>query len=348
MNIAESQQVPFDTATLSDWLAAQGLGDGPLEDVRLLSGGTQNILVRFSCGGHDLVLRRPPLHLRAESNDAMRREVRVLGALANTGVPHPHLVAACEDENILGAVFYVMTAVDGVNITADLQEAHRDPAAQQEMGLAMMDALAALGRVDYQAFGLGNFGRPEGYLDRQVERWSKQIASYNQLDGWPGANALPHLDHLQRWLHDNRPAQSPPGILHGDFHIANLMFARHSPQVAAIIDWELATIGDPLVDLGWVLATWPGDDGEPMAPIFSVRPWLGFPTGEQLVERYRQGSDRDLSAINWYAALAGYKLGAILEGTYARACAGKAERGLGDRMHAATLALFERAARFAS
>ncbi len=348
MNIAEARQIPLDLDALTDWMTIRGLSDGPIEDLEILSGGTQNILVRFSATGRKLVLRRPPLHLRADSNDAMRREVRVLGGLADSEVPHPRLVAACEDENVLGAVFYIMTEVDGVNISTDLQDAHRDASAQYRMGLAMVDALAALGRVDYRAAGLGDFGKPNGYLERQVARWHKQIAGYSQLEGWPGASSLPHLDRIQSWLESNRPPPSRPGILHGDFHIANVMFDRAAPQVAAIIDWELATIGDPLIDLGWMLATWPDEDSEPMSPIFSVRPWLGFPEPRELVERYREGSTRDVSAINWYAALACYKLGAILEGTYARACAGMADKALGDRMHAATLALFERAARLTS
>jgi len=219
------------------------------------------------------------------------------------------------------------------------------PEAQHHMGLAMVDALAALGRVDHKTAGLSDFGKPDTYLERQVARWRKQVESYSQFAGWPGPGTLPHLPVIQDWLERNRPRQSAPGILHGDFHIANVMFAHDAPRVAAIIDWELATVGDPLADLGWLLATWPGEDGEPMAPIFTVTPWAGFPTAQALVERYRQGSTRDLSAINWYVTLACYKLGVILEGTYARSCVGKAEKDLGNRMHHATVGLFERAAR---
>jgi aminoglycoside phosphotransferase (APT) family kinase protein len=343
--IAEAAPLPVDEHALLGWLDAKGVGSGPIEGQRLLSGGTQNVLLRFSRGGEHYVLRRPPLHLRQDSNEAMRREARVLAALADSDVPHPRLIAACDDETVLGASFYVMAEVNGVNITTRMNEAHRLTAAQYAMGLAMADALAALGRIDFRAAGLDGFGKPDSYLERQVARWRKQVQSYAQFEAWPGPAQLPHLDAIEAWLDRNRPAQSAPGILHGDFHIANVMFAPDAPRLAAVIDWELATIGDPLLDLGWLLATWPGSDGEPMAPIFSVAPWHGFPAQDELIERYRQGSTRDLSAIDWYVVLACYKLGILLEGTYARSCGGKAEAGLGARMHQATLALLERAAR---
>lgn len=344
-DIVKDVPLPVDEAALLGWLDANGIGSGPIESPRLLSGGTQNILLRFSRSGRNYVLRRPPFHLRRESNDAMRREARVLAALTDSDVPHPRLIAACNDEGVLGVCFYIMAEIEGVNITTGLREAHLPPEAQHTMGLTMVDGLAALGRIDYRAAGLADFGKPDGYLERQVERWRKQIQSYGQHEGWPGASKLPHLAAIEDWLDRNRPEQSAPGILHGDFHIANVMFAPDAPRLSAIIDWELATIGDPLLDLGWMIATWPTPEDEPMAPIFSVRPWQGFPTADELVDRYRQGSERELSAIDWYVVLACYKLGSILEGTYARSCAGKAEVGLGERMHQATLALFERAAR---
>lgn len=344
-DVTSTNLLPIDEGALLDWLDVNHIGTGPLEAPRLLAGGTQNILLRFERAGRSYVLRRPPLHLRKESNETMRREARLLAALASSDVPHPRLIAACEDETILGASFYLMAEVNGCNISAGLADAHRSPEARHQMGLAMVDGLAALGEVDYLAVGLDDFGRPDGYLERQVSRWIRQVQSYEQFDGWPGAHNLPQLPDIQDWLERNRPAQSAAGILHGDFHIANVMFASDAPALAAIIDWELATIGDPLIDLGWMLATWPTPDDEPMKTIFSVQPWDGFPTQDELVLRYRERSTRDLSAIDWYVVLACFKLGIILEGTYARSCAGKAEAALGERMHMATLALFDRAAR---
>jgi aminoglycoside phosphotransferase (APT) family kinase protein len=331
-----------DCSVLAAWMDGQGLPGGPLEGVELLGGGTQNILVRFRRGGRQYVLRRPPRHLRPRSNEVLRREARVLAALDGTGVPAPQLIAACPDERVMGgAVFYLMTAVDGFNATTTLPEPFAsDPAMRHEMGLAAATALATLGAVDHVGVGLADFGRPEGFLERQVGRWMSELESYNSLEGYPGPD-IPGLDGVASWLEANRPVSWRPGIMHGDYHLANLMYAHDEPRVAAIVDWEMCTIGDPLVDLGWLLATWPGeDDGELSGPLGAAG---GLPSTEELVARYMEGSDRDLSAIAWYTVLACYKLGIVLEGTHARAFAGKAPKDVGDLLHSITLGLFERA-----
>jgi aminoglycoside phosphotransferase (APT) family kinase protein len=321
---------------------AQGLPPGPIEAIERLAGGTQNILLRFTRGGRSYVLRRPPPHLRANSNETMRREARVLGALAGTGVPHPLLIAACPAEDVIGAAFYLMEPIDGFNPTAGLPPLHAgDPAIRHRMGLALVDGITALSAVDHRAVGLAGFGRPEGYLERQVARWRAQLDSYSELPGYPGPD-IPGVERVARWLDAHRPARFDPGILHGDYHLGNVMYRRDGPELAAIVDWELSTIGDPLLDLGWLLATWPGESG-PSGGSIGVQPWRGFPTADELVARYRERSTRDTQAIAWYGVLACYKLGIILEGTHARACAGRAPRETGDALHATTLALFERA-----
>jgi len=334
-----------DLARLAEWMDGQGLGRGPLQQVERLAGGTQNVLLRFARDGRRYVLRRPPPHLRANSNETMRREARVLAALADTAVPHPRLVAACPAEDVLGASFYLMEPIDGFNPTTGLPPLHAgDPTVRRAMGFALVDAIAELGAVDHRAVGLGDFGRPEGYLERQVARWRAQLASYSELPGYPGPE-IPGVEHVATWLEANRPAHFAPGILHGDFHLANVMFAHDGPRLIAIVDWELSTIGDPLLDLGWLLATWPEKDA-PLDAVIGVRPWEGFPSGEELVARYGERSTRDTGAIGWYAVLACFKLGIILEGTHARACAGKAAKETGDLLHATTLGLFERAQRW--
>lgn len=334
---------PIDIESLAGWMTGKGLGTGPIESVRALAGGTQNIILRFTRDGRDYVLRRPPAHLRANSAETMRREARVLKALAGSDVPHPALIADCPDDEPLGAPFYLMEPVDGFNPLGTLPEPHASSAAiQHGMGMALVDGIAALGRVDYRAVGLEGFGKPDNFLERQVDRWRTQLAGYADLAGWPGADALPAVAAIGAWLERHRPAASRPGIMHGDYHLANVMFRHDGPALAAIVDWELATIGDPLLDLGWVLATWPEGDRESTV---SVEPWIGFPSAAELVDRYRIGSDRDLSAIGWYHVLACYKLGILLEGTYARACAGKAPRDVGDRLHGRAVTLFERADR---
>ena len=331
-----------DLDRLAEWMDGQGLAGGDIEQVERLGGGTQNILLRFVRGGRAYVLRRPPEHLRENSNETMRREARVLAALADTEVPHPRFIAGCGETDVLGAAFYLMEPIEGFNPTSGLPDLHAsDPAVRRTMGLELVDAIAKLGRVDYRAVGLDGFGRVEGYLERQVARWRSQLESYSQLAGYPGPS-IPGVERVATWLDDHRPATFQPGVIHGDYHLANVMYCHDGPELAAIVDWELSTIGDPLLDLGWLLATWP-EERTPSVATVMVVPWEGFPSSDELVSRYREQSDRDLSSIAWYAVLACYKLGIILEGTHARAFAGKADRATGDMLHAATVGLFERA-----
>jgi aminoglycoside phosphotransferase (APT) family kinase protein len=197
----------------------------------------------------------------------------------------------------------------------------------------MADAIAVLGELDPQAIGLQDFGRTEGFLERQVGRWRSQLESYAQLTGWPGPQVLPGVAEVADWLEAHRPPQGPPGILHGDFHLANVMFRHDSGELAAVVDWELSTLGDPLLDLGSLLAGWPEADGGPNA--LRVEPWEGFPTAAELLARYAQRSSRDVSHVRWFTVMACYKTAVILEGTHARACAGLAPKLSGERLHAA-------------
>jgi aminoglycoside phosphotransferase (APT) family kinase protein len=333
-----------DLAVVSDWMDARGFPPGPVGDAELLGGGTQNILIRFRKGDEVFVLRRPPVHLRKASNDAIRREARVLAALEGTPVPAPRVLAACPDETVLGgAVFYIMSYVDGVNPSVSLPAYAEDKDNRFAMGLSAVDALATLGAVDHVAVGLGDVGRPEGFLERQVGRWLSELDTYGDLEGYPGPD-IPNLAVVSAWLEANRPAAFRPGIMHGDYHLANLLYAKDEPRVAAIVDWEMCTIGDPLVDLGWLMATWPSGDRVDTGGALGAKGNL--PTTSELVERYAQQSERDLSAITWYAVLACFKLGIVLEGTYARACAGLAGKAVGDRLHAMCRALFDRAGQF--
>lgn len=332
-----------DPARLAPWMDSQGLGRGAIEDVSVLSGGTQNLLLLLRKGGVSYVLRRPSLHPRANADETMRREARVLGALADTDVRHPKLIAACADPAVIGAAFYLMAPVDGVNISMGLPALHAsDASLRRRMGFEMVDAIVALGAVDYLAVGLADFGKTDGFLERQVPRWRRQLESYHACAGWPGPRGLPEVDAVGQWLEAHRPATFTPGIQHGDFHLANVMFRHDGPQLAAMIDWELATIGDPLLDLGWLLATWPLPDGSRHGQK-AIVPWDGFPRAEELVERYSAGSPRDTSQVNWYAVLACYKLGILLEGSHARACAGEAPEAIGQRLHKAAAALLQQA-----
>ncbi len=332
-----------DLDKIAAWMSDRGLGEGPLEDVTTVTGGTQNILLKFERSGRPYVLRRGPHHLRPVSNKVMLRETKVLAALAETDVPHPRLIAVCDDISVLGdAVFYLMEPIDGFNAGEGLPALHAThPSVQFQMGISMADALSRLGAVDYLAVGLADFGKPDGFLERQVPRWLAELESYSALPNYPGPD-LGDVDNVVRWLDEHRPADWSPGIMHGDYHVANVMFSHTGPDVVAIVDWEMCTIGDPLLDLGWMLATWhrPGHNSVFGHPMMDVD---GLATPAELVNCYAQNTTRDLSGIDWYTVLACFKLGIIIEGTSARAAAGLAPKDVGDQLHTATLRLFERA-----
>jgi aminoglycoside phosphotransferase (APT) family kinase protein len=336
-----------DPAAIAEWMdsygGARALGDGPLENVTEIGGGTQNILLRFERSGRTYVLRRGPRHLRPISNKVILRETRVLAALAGSDVPHPHLIAVCDDPEVLGdAVFYLMEPIDGFNAGAELPPLHAgDAAVRHRMGLSMAEALSRLGAVDHVAVGLADFGKPDGFLERQVPRWLSDLESYRGFDNYPGPD-IPGIDAVATWLDAHRPSDWTPGIMHGDYHVANVMFSRTGPEVVAIVDWEMCTIGDPLLDLGWMLATWryPDQDGVLGSALMEAD---GVPTPDELIEQYARNTTRDLTHINWYTVLACFKLGIILEGTLARAYAGLAPKDVGEHLHSATLRLFERA-----
>jgi len=330
-----------DLERVASWMDERGLGSGPITDVELIAGGTQNVLLRFRRGDREFVLRRPPQHKRANSDETMRREARVLAALAGTDVPHPALIAAEPGLDVIGAAFYLMEPVDGFNATLGLPEPHAsDVAMQRDMGLSMADAIAALARIDVKARGLWDLGKPEGWAERQVPRWRNQLESYNELPGYPGPD-IPRLDDVAAWLEAHRPDDIRMGLIHGDFHFANVLISRTEGKVAAIVDWELATIGDPLLDLGHLLSSWPRPDGEAITPVGQAP---GIPTQDEIIARYGEQVDRDLSSLTWFRVLACYRLGIILEGSHARAFAGLTPVEIGDRLHRHTLMLFAQAA----
>jgi aminoglycoside phosphotransferase (APT) family kinase protein len=324
-------------------MSGEGLGDGPIENVSDIVGGTQNIMVRFSRSGREYVFRRGPRHLRPVSNSVILRETRVLRALAGTDVPHPALITVCEDTAVLGdAVFYLMEPIDGFNAGAGLPALHAgDSGIRQQMGLSMAEAAARLGALDYDAAGLADFGKPDGFLERQVPRWLSELDSYKKFDNYPGPD-IGDVDLVAEWLRKNQPTHFSPGIMHGDYHAANVMFSPTGPEVVAIVDWEMCTIGDPLLDLGWMLATWYRPGHEPVLPNEFMAAG-GLATPAELIQQYARNTTRDLSNIDWYTVLASFKLGIILEGTYARAAAGQAPKEIGDVLHTATVRLFERA-----
>ena len=332
-----------DLDALRGWMDREGLGRGDIEDATPLTGGTQNVLLRFVRDGRPYVLRRSPKSPRGDGNATNRREARALAALAGGDVPHPRLIAACASEDVIGAAFYLMEPIDGFNATVALPALHASHAAiRRRMGFALVDGALSLSRVDHVKVGLADFGKADGFLERQVPRWRALLDSYHDYKEWPGPASIPGIDIVADWLTRHRPKHFTPGILHGDYHLSNVMFRNDSAELAAIVDWELCTIGDPLLDMGWIMATWPDIDGRTTSEI-GITPWDGFPRIEELMAHYAANSSRDCAQLQWYGVLGCYKLGLILEGTYARACAGQAAIATGERLHKSCIKLFRRA-----
>ncbi|NOG71593.1 phosphotransferase family protein [Roseicella sp. DB1501] len=335
---------PVDLAALARWMDAAGLEAGPVTVLERLPGGTQNLMLRLRRGGREFVLRQSPPSPVLDGNRTMRREARLLAALAGTDVPHPRLVALCDDPALLGGVFYLMEVVRGFNATTGLPPLHAgDPAVRHAMSLALVDGIASLAAVDPVAVGLGDFGRLEGFLARQAGRWRSQLEGYRQYMGWPGPQALPEVEAVGAWLDAHLPAAFRPGLMHGDYHIGNVMFAPDGPALAAIVDWELATLGDPLLDLGRLLAQWP-EGGAPPPGGYRIAPHDGLPDMPEMIAHYAARTGRDLAPLRWHAVLASYKLGILLEGSHARAFAGKAPRETGETLHQTAIECLQRAA----
>ena len=328
---------------LQDWIAANDLpGSGPVDSAVPILGGSQNALFMLTRGAERLVLRRPPKHLRPNNNETMRREARVLGALAGSDVPHAAIYGACDDESVIGATFYIMAPLDGFSPSGALPEAYASNADwRRQMGAEMIRASAALSRIDYLAAGLGDFGKVDNWHGRQVERWRSQLEGYLGLENYPG-HALPQVDETGRWLNDNVPTDGQIGLIHGDFQYPNVMYFDDRPKIYGLIDWELSTLGDPLIDLGWMCTSW-SSAGDPPGKSPVVTPWDNFMTRAELIALYGELTARDMAAMPWFATLACYKLACILEGSYARACAGKAPKEMGETLHRYALWLMARA-----
>lgn len=323
----------LDWPKLNAWIVEQDIpGSGPLTGVRIITGGLANNVFLVERGPETFILRRPPKHLRPNSNATMLREARVLRALDGTDVPHPHFYAACDDLEVIGACFYLMEPLEGMAPLGKLKGQYgTDPDWRRAMGEEKVRAAALLGSVDYKAVGLEDFGKPDNWHERQVSRWRSQLEGYGETPGYNPAD-LPHVEEVCRWLSDNLPTDRRIGIMHGDFQFPNLMFSLEAPRVSGIIDWELATLGDPMIDLGWILTSWL-EDGDPPGKKPMVEPWDGFPSRAELIRLYGEYSGRDMSAAPWFFALACFKLAVLLEGTCARSKAGKVPADVGEQVH---------------
>jgi len=310
----ELERPTLDVPVLAEWLGDR-LGDPavPLAAAPLGTDlGMGNALFELRRGDQVWVLRRPPAVLNDKSASNMSREFRILTALDGSPVPHPTARILCEDADVIGAPFLIMDKVVGFTPGFVLPEPFAsNPEHRRGLAYAYVDALVALAAVDWRARGLEDLGRPDGFLERQVARWLAQLDRYRVRE-------LPELEFVTGWLETNRPAMSPAAILHGDYSPFNVMVAPDlPPRLAAVIDWDTGTIGDPLLDIGHLLARWTEPGEEPILQDQAGGP-AGYPTRAELAARYAEGTGRDLSALPYYQCLALFKLAVILEGSYAR------------------------------
>jgi aminoglycoside phosphotransferase (APT) family kinase protein len=323
---------------LDEQLPADAVGDLPLK-VERVRGGHSNETFYITRGTQEWVLRRPPRGPLLPTAHDVLREYRVLKALNNSPVPTPRVLLACEDTSIIGAPFYLMERVHGHIIRESLPPYGGDAAGRQAISRALIDALVALHSVDWQAVGLGDFGRPAGYIERQLRRWTGQLEKSRQ-------RPLPDLDAVTAWLQAHVPVSGPSTIVHGDFRLDNVMYAEDEPRVVAIFDWEMATIGDPLADVGYLLSFW-REPGDP-EPAFTTETWRvmeqpGFMTRAELSAYYAERSGRSVQALDFYEALAIWKLAILLEGSYARYRAGTTDDPFFEQLEAGIPALARRA-----
>jgi aminoglycoside phosphotransferase (APT) family kinase protein len=281
-----------------------------------ISGGHSNLTYSVEdSAGRRWALRRPPLGKRLASAHDMAREHRVITALRDTAVPVPPVVGLCEDDGVNGAPFYVMEFLEGPVLRAEADAARfPDPADRRAIGERVIDTLVDLHSVDPDGVGLGDLGKREGQVARQLRRWQGQWEKSKTRE-------LPLVDEVHDRLAARIPEQGPATIVHGDYRLDN-MILRDSGEVAAVVDWELCTLGDPLTDVGMLVVYW-GEEGDELVPLEPATQAPGFPSREEVKTRYAERSGRDLGELDFYIALGLWKLAVILEGVYARHSAGQ-------------------------
>jgi aminoglycoside phosphotransferase (APT) family kinase protein len=306
----------LDLARLDAYLASAmpGLVTGPLA-AEIVVGGRSNLTYYLTDGTNRWVLRRPPLgHVLRTAHD-MTREFRVLSGLAKTSVPVPVTVHLCEDPEPLGAPFYLMEHVPGDVLRTKQQCVELGARTCTAVVERLIDVLAELHTVDPDSVGLGEFGRPEGYLTRQVARWRKQLDSSRSRD-------VPGIDELHQRLAASVPESSRHTLLHGDYRLDNVLVDTAVPDITAVLDWEMATLGDPLADVGlFVVYTSARRGDDPITGDVTSAP--GFPPVDVLIARYTERTGIDVSELDWYVGLACFKLAVVLEGIYYRFNQGK-------------------------
>jgi len=307
----------IDLERLATWMDGAGLpGKGEAIEHRYVSGGAQNEIYEIRRGELHGALRIPPPTAPESRDEGILREWRIIAALDGSDVPHTPALAVCADTSVLGRTFYLMGYVDGwspMNTDGWPEPFRTDLDARKGLAYQLIEGIALLGNVDWKARGLADLGRPDGFHERQVDRWT---AFLERIEG----RQLPGFDVAAEWLRAHRPIDFVPGLMHGDYQFANVMFRHGSPaRLAAIVDWEMGTVGDPKLDLGWVVQSWPADTNDPAISGSGYADLYGMPSRDQLVQYYSEVSGRQVDDLDYYIILAKWKLGVVLEQGYQRA-----------------------------
>ena len=309
----------IDIDRLAKWMDAEAIGGaGEPLDATYVSGGSQNEIYEIRRGDLHAALRIPPPTAPESRDDGILREWRIIDALDGTDVPHTAAVAMCDDKSVLGRAFYLMGFVDGwspMGIEGREWPApfDQDLDARKELAYQLVEGIALLSKVDWQTKGLQDLGRPDGFHDRQVDRWTTFL---ERIKG----RELPGFDEASAWLRVHRPIDYIPGLMHGDYQFANVMFEHGAPaQLAAIVDWEMGTVGDPKLDLAWVVQSWPEDTTTAAAGESGYVDMRGMPSRTQVLEHYADVSGRQVDDIDYYVVLAKWKLAIVLEQGFQRA-----------------------------
>jgi aminoglycoside phosphotransferase (APT) family kinase protein len=310
----------LDVARLADWIDSAALpGKGEPLTARFLSGGTQNVIYELRRGEEQCVIRMPPPSAPPDRDKGILREWRIIEALDGTEVPHTKAVGVCLDPSVLGRPFYLMGFVDGWS-PMELDERRwpepfeSDLEARAGLSYQLAEGIALLSKVDWQAKGLADLGRPDGFHERQVDRWT---AFFERIKG----REIDGLDVATDWLRTHKPLDFIPGLMHGDYQFANVMYRHGAPaQLAAIVDWEMGTVGDPKLDLAWMVQSWPqSTEATDSASDMSYVDMRGMPSRTQVVEHYAKLSGRQVDDLDYYLVLAKWKLAIVLEQGFQRA-----------------------------
>jgi aminoglycoside phosphotransferase (APT) family kinase protein len=306
---------------LERFLDERGIGSGPVEAERI-GEGHSNVTFLVRRGAARVVLRRPPRPPLPPSAHQVLREARLLRALEGTPVRVPRVLATCDDEAVLEAPFYLMAEVHGSVITTEVPSAIDTPEGRRRIAEELVDALVEVHEVDWRDCGLEGYGKPSGYLERQLRRFTG-LWEHNKT------RELPIVEEVGHWLRSNTPESPESTIVHGDYRLGNVMMADDAPpRLVAIFDWELSTIGDPLADVGYLTVTWAEADDPPdisYSGLSAATRREGFLGREQLVARYEERSGRSVSALGWYQALALWKAAVFMEGNYKRFTSGSTD-----------------------